>query len=579
MIKMTINGREIEVEEGMNLIEAARTIGVEIPHFCYHPALETVGSCRMCQVEIKAPGRPRLDISCRTPVCEGMEVETHSEAAVKARAAVMEFLLANHPLDCPICDKAGECTLQDYQFEHGAEEGAFHEEKRHDFKHRHIGGHIVHDAERCILCTRCVRFMRDYAKDPKLLVEGRGDTSRITIFGDRKLDSMYSGNLADVCPVGALTLEEFRFKVRTWYLAPVASVCPYCSRGCNIHLDIRKNENRLFRVRPRVNHEVNGHFICNEGRFRPLEAVAMKARFLTPLAHGAPGTRDEVLEKAARGLKDAEGGVLVVGSARRTVEELYLARRIFGALEGADFVAADPETEDPDGILRTGENAPNVKALDLFGYRRMDLESLADALEDPSHDALVLLDGAISLSPRMREAFRFIVYMDYVALGAEEMADAALPGRAWFEKEGTFINFENRVQRLRPGLAPPSIEDDVDRTGRADRAGCSKHRRLTDPSFPVPGGSVATGPCDDLEILAALGDKLDGPSGTEGDALPVRAAEVFAAIAGEHPRFEGLDYMALGETGAQLKPDEASPGREDVPERPESNPEGDHADE
>jgi NADH-quinone oxidoreductase subunit G len=509
MIKIKINGQEVEVEKGTTVLQAAEKIGIEIPHFCYHPALEKVGSCRMCQVEFTAPGPPKLGITCRTDVAEGMEIETHSEAAVKARAAVLEFLLANHPLDCPICDKAGECPLQDYTYEHGEAYSRFKEDKRKGLKRTPLGGHIVYDAERCILCTRCVRFMADYAKAAELMVEGRGDTSTINIFPDRPMTSNYTGNLADICPVGALTLEEFRFKVRVWYLDAVASVCPYCSRGCNIHLDVRKNQNRLFRSRPRTNEDVNGYFICNEGRFRPLEAAASENRLTEHLLSGEKSDFEACLEKAAERIKGHDGQLLVVASARRTVEELYLIGKVF---RGARLVAPAPEREEPDGILRTGENAPNVKALERFGYEILELDALGDLLADDSTNGLAMLDASIHLDEAMRGTFDFILFMDYVASSVASLADVALPGLAWFEKDGTFINHEGRVQRLRAGLKPP-----------------------------------AANLRNDLETLARLHFMV------HGEEVPSRAADVFAILAGEHGAFSGLDYAALGEGGAVIR--------------------------
>lgn len=535
MITLIINGRTVEAEEGTSVLEAAERLGIEIPHFCWHPALRPVGSCRLCQVEFTAPGRPRLGISCRTPVAEGMEVETHSEAAVKARAAVLEFLLANHPLDCPICDKAGECPLQDYTFRHGPDTSRFEEPKRHNVKRAHLGGHIIYDGERCVLCTRCVRFMEDYARAPQLLVRERGDRSTIDIFPDRVLDSNYTGNLADICPVGALTLEEFRFKVRAWNLTAVPSVCPYCSRGCNIYLDVRKHKNRLFRVRPRTRPEVNGYFICNEGRFRPLEAARESHRVLACRAGGREVTREEALAEVVRGIKEGEGPILVVAAARRTVEELFLLSELFGKLEGARRVAAAPDREAPDGILRTGECAANRRALELFGYEILSLEALAGVFAEAKGGRLFMLDAAIDPGEGARAAFDFACFMDYVRSPVAETADVVIPGRAWFEKDGTLINFEDRVQRIRPAVDPPR---------------------------PEIG--------DDLQTLSAL------YRGVHGTAFPLRAEAVFARIAEVHSAFRGLSYDLLGEAGAPLAaaPPEAGEGEPARDETAQAGEEG-----
>jgi NADH-quinone oxidoreductase subunit G len=472
----------------------------------------------MCQVEFKGGDRSWLGVSCRTDAMEGMEVITHSDAAIEARAGVLEFLLANHPLDCPICDKAGECPLQNYTYEHGFTTSRFVDKKRKGEKRKDLGGHIVYDAERCILCTRCVRFMADYAKAPQLMVEGRGDHSKIDIFPNRKLDSAYSGNLADVCPVGALTLDEFRFKVRAWYLTGIESVCPYCSRGCNIFLDVRKNKNRLFRVRPRNNAEVNGYYICNEGRFRPLEAVLAENRLLECTRSGETVSYTAAVEAAAELLKEHEGKVWVVASSRRSVEELYLIARTFGNQEKYKLVAASPDMEEPDGILRTGECAPNVRSLELFGFEQLSLDALGDALAEAKGDGLFMLDAAIDLSAVICDEFKFILYMDFITSGVADRADVAIPGLAWFEKDGAFINGDGRVQRFQKALDPPK-----------------------------------EGLYTDLITLATIHRML------HDQEVPSAAPDVFKAAAGEFPSMKGMTYRALKFKGALLAEEGGKP--------------------
>ncbi len=516
-IKLKINGRDLEVPKGTTVLEAARTIGVEIPHFCYHPALEKVGSCRMCQVEFTAGGRTFLGVSCRTDVTEGLEVQSHSEDAVRARAGVLEFLLANHPLDCPICDKAGECPLQNYSYEHGFTESRFKEERRKDLKKTELGGHIIFDAERCILCTRCVRFMADYAKAPQLTVSGRGDHSRIATFPGEKLDSAYTGNLADICPVGALTLEEFRFKCRSWNLTSTASICPYCSRGCNIHLEHRTGRTRLLRVRPRPNKDVHGCFICNEGRFRPLEAAA-EARLEQPLVDGSPASLDSAVETAARRFGGYTNRLAVIISPRRSTEEIYLIKRVFESLARDKIIALRPESEEPDGVLRTGERAANVKALNLLHIPLVSPPELDKILADNGCDALFLADPELAIPLEIWKLMSFKVFLGHAATEMALTADVAIPGLTWMEKAGTFINFQGRVQRFEPAFPPP-----------------------------------APGVFPDLVTLSRLGalliDEEQAPD-------PAEAADIFNKMTAEADAFSGLRYSDLGENGALLPGEE-----------------------
>jgi len=510
-VTLKINDVDVTVPRGTTVIEAARTIGVEIPHFCYHPSLELVGSCRMCQVEFTAGGRSFLGVSCRTEAADGMEVDTHSEAAVRARAGVLEFLLANHPLDCPICDEAGECDLQDTAYAHGFTDGRFKEERRKSVKKTPLGGHIVYDAERCILCTRCVRFMEQYAKAAQLDVFGRGDESIISVFPGQELDSSYTGNIADLCPVGALTIEDFRFACRVWNLASAPSICPYCSRGCNIRIDVREGKNRILRIMPRDNPDVNRGFICNEGRFRPL-GLNDEKRLESPLIKGSPGTMEKALEEAARGLADFKDRLLVVASVQRTTEEIYLVRQAFAGLAGEDrIVALEPPREEPDGILRTGELGANAAACRALGLKMVSTAELDALLADGSVEALFLADPSLAIAPELRKILRFIVVLGHVASDAAASADIALPGLAWVEKEGTFINCDGRVQRLTRGRSGPS------------------------PSI-LP----------DLMTLARLCRLLD-----RGE-MPDQAGSVFDEMAGKTPALSSLRYSDLGDGGAVI---------------------------
>jgi len=270
-VELTIDGKKIHAPKGTLIIEAAQSAGIEIPRYCYHPGLSVVGSCRMCLVEIEKI--PKLQPSCATHVAEGMVVRTQTPETLQNRRFVLEFLLANHPLDCPVCDQAGECELQNYYMDHGLYEARYDENKTKRKKAHPIGPHIILDQERCILCTRCVRFTREVSKTSEIGVIDRGHRSEIDVLPGFELSNPYSGNVADICPVGALTDRDFRFKCRVWFLGSAPSICPGCSRGCNIDIHFnerfnpRYHDQRVHRLKPRYNQAVNGHWICDEGRY------------------------------------------------------------------------------------------------------------------------------------------------------------------------------------------------------------------------------------------------------------------------------------------------------------------------
>ncbi|MYA11450.1 MAG: 2Fe-2S iron-sulfur cluster binding domain-containing protein, partial [Gemmatimonadetes bacterium] len=261
-VTLTIDGREVTVPKGTSLLDAAGDLGVEVPHYCYHPGLSAPAQCRICLVEVE--GAPKLQPSCVTMAEDGQVVHTESASAVRMRKGVLEFYLVNHPLDCPICDMSGECKLQDYVFEEGRERGRGREPKR-VFGRDDFGGDVLFYGDRCVMCTRCVRFMEEVARDPRLTVVERGSRAVIDTFFDHGLDgASYAGNIVDICPVGALVSKDFLHKARAWDLDHTESICPGCSQGCNIELHTR--DNLVQRLKPRENQEVNGHWMCDYGR-------------------------------------------------------------------------------------------------------------------------------------------------------------------------------------------------------------------------------------------------------------------------------------------------------------------------
>jgi NADH-quinone oxidoreductase subunit G len=271
MPKLTIDGKEITVEPGTKVIEAIKRLGIFIPHYCYHPGLSIAGNCRICMVDVEKSPKPQ--IACNTDCADGMVVRTDTDRAKETRRHVLEFLLINHPLDCPVCDQAGECWLQDYYMRFGLYDARFYEQKVKKPKAVPIGPTVMLDAERCILCSRCVRFSDEITKTSELGIVNRGDHSEIAVHPDKELNNKYSGNVVDICPVGALTDRDFRFKCRVWYLKKADSICPGCARGCNteIHYNLDRPQHgggdRVMRLKPREYPEVNQWWMCDAGRY------------------------------------------------------------------------------------------------------------------------------------------------------------------------------------------------------------------------------------------------------------------------------------------------------------------------
>ncbi len=363
-VTLTIDGQQITVPAGLTVVDAARRAGVEIPVFCYHPKMEPVGMCRMCLVEIGRPMRDRatgeflreedgsvkiqwgrkLETACTARVSEGMVVRTTTEQVAEARKSVLEFLLTSHPLDCPVCDKGGECSLQNLTVAYGPETTRFYyEDKEHAPKHVPLGDLIILDRERCIKCGRCIRFQSEIAGDPVLTFYQRGHHTDVTTFSDPPFDSYWSGNTTDICPVGALTTVDFRFGARPWEMRPAASICTLCPVGCNITFNVRREAAAggkmvIKRVLPRQNEQVNEIWVCDKGRFAGYHFAESEDRLTQPLVrkHGelTPVSWEEALETAARGLEAARGKALTLAGGRLSNEDLFNLARLTDALDG-----------------------------------------------------------------------------------------------------------------------------------------------------------------------------------------------------------------------------------------------------
>lgn len=370
-VKITLNGQEVDVDPTKPLIQACHEHAEHVPMYCYHPGLSPVGSCRICQVNVKIGEMPeRTVVACRTPITEGMVVNTEAPGAHEARKLCLEFLLKNHPLDCPICDKAGECDLQDYSFLEGQGEGRSVEPRRKLEKRKSLGDVIVLDQERCILCSRCVRFFEEVPKKAQLTVSDMGARSCISTFADRPLEGNYQGNIADICPVGALTLKEFRFQARVWNLKKTRSTCGECSRGCSVTIEVLRNSD-VKRVRPRHNPKVNDYWMCDRGRFA-YPALNRSDRLEGAAARVEGGFRSLSVDAGLEMVMDSirtNDNVVVCASPWLTNEEGRALASIAEAKGAKALVIETPKSSLADDLLHTEDESPNRRGLEALGFK------------------------------------------------------------------------------------------------------------------------------------------------------------------------------------------------------------------
>jgi NADH-quinone oxidoreductase subunit G len=459
MTKITVDGRAIEADPKKPLIAACHSNDVDVPHYCYHPGLTPVGSCRICQVEVKQGEMPaRIAVACKTPVAEGMVVSTTSEKAHAARRECLEFLLKNHPLDCPICDKAGECDLQDFSFQEGQSSGRSHEPRRKLEKRKSLGDVIVLDEERCILCSRCVRFFEEVPKKAQLTVSDLGSRSVISTFADRPLTGNYQGNIADLCPVGALTLKEFRFQARVWNLLKVASTCAECSRGCSTTVEVLRG-GEVKRFRPRENLLVNHWWMCDVGRFA-FAPVNLKTRAAPARIRGASGLEPAEIGDALLLLSDVlavNPGALLLASPFLTVEEgkalLALARA--RALEPR-FLSPEPNGLEDD-LLHTGDPCPNRRGLAELGFTPLSPADAAAELAKTKAavlvgDRIAELVGLESLR-KLAASLRLVVF-DVADLDVPAL-DALIGLPTHVERSGTWVNVDGHAGPIAVAKPPP----------------------------------------------------------------------------------------------------------------------------
>jgi NADH-quinone oxidoreductase subunit G len=537
LLNVQIDGVWHQFKKGTRVIEACAQAGKFVPHYCYHPKLSSPGNCRMCLIEMGMPklgpdrkpelgpdGKPvvnwipRPQISCAQDIAEGMGVRTDSPLTRECRNGVMEFLLINHPLDCPICDQAGECSLQEYSVEFGTAGSRFLDDKVKKPKRVELGPRVTLDDERCILCSRCIRFMKEVAHDDVLGFASRGSHTYLTAHPGKVLDSNYSLNTVDICPVGALTSTDFRFKMRVWFLKETKSICTSCATGCNTIIGTR--ENAIYRQTPRENDAVNSSWMCDYGRLN-IHYVNSADRLKNPQVRESQGLTDvswrSALAKAGEQLKQFQkDAVAVIASAKMTNEELWLAKRLIDSL-GTTYHDIVPRFGKADDLLMSADRNPNTLGAQHFGvtgdHPGAKLEDIARKIGSGEIKAVIALGEdltQIGLTADELKKLSTLIVVDILPNETTRSASVLLPACTFAEKRGTMINSKGRLQRLNRALQAP---------GEAR---------------------------DDWEIIRDLTQQLTGSNGI------YLIEDVFKQIADAIPEMKGLSLSRIGDTGVQI---------------------------
>jgi NADH-quinone oxidoreductase subunit G len=530
LITVNIDGRDVAVPRGTNVIEAARRVGVDVPYYCYHPKLTVVGNCRMCLVEMGMPAvdpatkaaimdpatgkqkvnwMPRPTIGCATNASPGLHIRTTSPMVKECREGVMEFLLINHPLDCPICDQAGECKLQEQATGYGRGYSRFVEQKNVKPKRTLIGPRVMLDDERCILCSRCVRFSKEIAKDDVLGFTDRGSYSTLTCYPGKKLENNYSLNTVDICPVGALTSTDFRFKMRVWFLKQTNSIDTESSVGANTVVWSR--EGAVYRITPRDNDAVNDSWMADSGRVL-YKDIRSPGRLDAIRVAGV----ESALEFAATSAAElfAKGGVAVVGSGRSSVEEQFLTKKLADVLKAPTWLVS--RIGAGDGILVSADRNPNVRGALVTGLIKelpaAGLESLGALIDSGKISTVVSVGEDLSTAGLGTERLAkvSVVYLGTHANATSAAARIVIPTLSVFEKNGTFVNQQFRIQRF--AKAVPAV----------------------------------TGATDDLLVLSRLVAGAGGPS------LGSDVGSVWTAIAADVPALGAVSYSLIPDAGLAL---------------------------
>jgi len=547
-IMVKVDGREIEVPRLMadwsgkltptTMIQACELAKVDVPHYCYHPKLPVAGNCRMCLVEFgtlalgpdrkpilnpdgtpKIVKSPRPAIACATPISPGMEIYSNTPGVKQMREGVLEFLLINHPLDCPICDQAGECKLQEYSVDYGQSASRFVEAKVHKPKVVDLGPRIMLDDERCILCTRCIRFTKDIVGDDALGIVNRGSFNTLTAYPGKAFDNNYTLNTVDICPVGALTSKDFRFQMRVWFLKETKSVCTSCATGCNILIGSR--EEKIYRYTPRENDAVNGPWMCDAGRLN-YKWIGREDRIKSCEKLLPTGDRDDIpwstalSEIAERLKKTTPGSVAIIGSARQTNEELYLLKKL--AEKTGALTDSVPRVGAGDKLLVSTDKNPNTNGAQLTGVAAnsmgINLPKIADGIRTGKIRTLIVFGEDVTrhgIGADLLGKLETLIVSDILPNATTELAHYLLPGCAHAEKRGTFTNTKGRVQKFMKAVEPP---------GDAR----PEWEFLHDLVYNVTG--------------------QDGFLTIEG---------LFNEMAKDVPAFNGLTWASLGDTGVTVK--------------------------
>lgn len=449
-VKLFVNGQEVEVEAGKNLIDAIGAIGIEIPHLCYHPALGADGNCRMCLVGIE-DGRPPLVPACKTRVAEGMKVQLDADKIRKIQRDIMELELINHPIDCPICDQAGECKLQDYYMRYDGQPSRMTVKPVLKAKKMDFGCGVVHDQERCVLCARCVRFTRLITKTGELGIVNRTDYARVNIFPGRPLNNRYALNVVDLCPVGAMTSRDFRFKQRSWFLTKSPSICHGCSKGCNIYIDHNREKYKddiIYRFRPRPNEKVNGYFMCDQGRMT--YKLENENRLAATSVDGRETGFEEGIEAIRRAVSQAKKTAILV-SPNASLEQLYALQRFAAAFNASVSGFSDGYIEkgDGDGYLIQDDKTANRASFALLGID--DTKAGFDAAMNGA-DLLISVQNDLGKSLTDAELDQLLATVKLVVIGSSRIPLAAkavvsLSVASYSEDTGSIVNCDGRLQR------------------------------------------------------------------------------------------------------------------------------------